>query len=181
MKTHKHHVHYKCLGGSDDPSNIAIIDFIEHARVHAVDFINGGPMFDCRHEGWPYLEPELREAVKLELGRRTSERNYSDNPVFKDGALQKALETRRSYEGEKNPFYGKRHKPDAKQKMKEQRLQNNPSRRSLPVILVHPDGKEEWFSSAKEACKKHNLSQGNLSSVLNGFIAETKGFKARRP
>jgi hypothetical protein len=179
VKTHKHHIHYKSQGGSDDPSNLVEIDFIEHARLHALDFIDGGPMFDCRHEGWPYLEVKLREAVKQELGKRTSERNNQDNPIHKEGALEKALTSRRSYEGEENPFFGKEHRIETKLKMSVA-CKNN-SRRSLPLILIHPDGTEEWFPSAVEACKKHNLSKGNLCGVVNGKVPHTKGYKARRP
>lgn len=179
MKTHKHHIHYKSQGGSDDPSNLVEIDFIEHARLHALDFINGGPMFDCRHEGWPYLEAELREAVKAEVGRRTSERNLRDNPMRREKASEKMLTSRRSYRGEQNPFYGKKHKTGTKSKMSDA-CKNN-SRRSLPLILIHPDGTEEWFPSAVEACKKYNLSKGNLCGVVNGKVPHTKGFKAKRP
>jgi hypothetical protein len=39
------------------------LDFIEHARVHAEDFLNGGPRFDFRHDGWPFLDAELRQKV----------------------------------------------------------------------------------------------------------------------
>jgi hypothetical protein len=181
MKTHKHHIHYKSRGGSDDPSNLIELDFIEHARLHALDFINGGPMFDCRHEGWPYLETHLREQVRQELGKRTALRNKEDNPVLKDGALEKALSSRRSYQGEQNPYYGKSHSPAVKEKIKQARKTINPSRASLPLILIHPDGEEEWFPSAREACQKHNLSEGNLCGVVNGKVPHTKGFKARRP
>lgn len=181
MKTHKHHVQYKSRGGSNDPSNLIELDFIEHARLHAIDFINGGPMFDARHEGWPYLEEDLRAAVKTEYSKRLRERNLRDNPIKKEGALEKALQNRRSYEGDQNPFYGKTHRSDVKKKIKSSRMEINPSRRALPLILIHPDGTEEWFPSAIEACKKHNLSKGNLSGVVNGTVAHTKGFKARRP
>ncbi len=177
MKTHKHHIHYRSQGGSDDPSNLVEVDFIEHARLHALDFIGGGPMFDFRQEGWPYLEAELQEAVKLEL----SERNQVDNPILRDGAIEKMITSRRSYEGNQNPFHGKTHRPEAKKKIKRARNEVNPSRRALPLILIHPDGTEEWFSSAKEACEKHNLSKGNLCGVVNGKIPHTKGFKAKRP
>jgi hypothetical protein len=181
MKTHKHHIQYKSQGGSDDPSNLIEIDFIEHARLHAVDFINGGPMFDCRHDGWPYLDEALREEVRRENGKRTRERNLVDNPIHKEGALEKALSSRRSYKGEENPFFGKRHTPDKVDEIRKKRLEVNPSRRSLPIILIHPDGTEEWFPSAVEACKKHNLSKGNLCGVVNGKVPHTKGFKAKRP
>ncbi len=181
MKTHKHHIHYKSQGGSDDPSNLVELDFIEHARLHALDFISGGPQFDCRHEGWPYLDEDLREKVKKEIGRRTTLRNLTDNPIHKEGAKEKMLSSQRSYKGEANPFYGKSHLSEAREKIRLARRNINPSRRALPVILIHPDGTEEWFPSAVEACKKHNLSKGNLCGVVNGKVPHTKGFRARRP
>jgi hypothetical protein len=181
VKTHKHHIHYKSQGGSDDPSNLVELDFIEHARLHALDFVSGGPMFDCRHEGWPYLEGDLRDRVKQELSRRTRLRNFEDNPVHREGAIEKSMSSRRSYEGEANPFYGKSHLSETRERMRLARENINPSRRSLPIILIHPDGTEEWFPSAVEACKKHNLSKGNLCGVVNGKVPHTKGFRARRP
>jgi len=63
MKTHTHHIIPVSRGGSDDPKNLVVIDFVEHARHHAEDFLNGGPQFDFRHEGWPWLDEELRQKV----------------------------------------------------------------------------------------------------------------------
>jgi hypothetical protein len=75
MKTHRHHLTYKSRGGSDEKSNLIEIDFITHTEIHARDFINGGPMFDCRHEGWNYLDKNLQNLVKLELSKRLAKRN----------------------------------------------------------------------------------------------------------
>lgn len=180
-RTHKHHVVYKSLGGSNDPSNLIELDFIEHARLHALDFLNGGPMFDCRHDGWPFLDKSLQDAVKREIGKRTSERNLRNNPIRQEGVLERALQNRRSYRGNQNPFFGREHSPENRAKMKRARREINPSRRSQPLILIHPDGTEEWFPSAAEACKKYELSKGNLSGVVNGKSPHTKGFRARRP
>lgn len=46
MRKHKHHKVPKSRGGSNDPSNLEELDFIEHAFWHALDFLNGGPRFD---------------------------------------------------------------------------------------------------------------------------------------
>ena len=48
-----------------------------------------------------------------------------------------------------------------------------------PIILIHPDGTEEGFGSAQEACEGYTLSKGNLHAVLNGTRAHHKGFTAR--
>ena len=63
MKQHTHHKVPRSRGGSDDQSNLQQMDFIEHAHLHAIDFLNGGPRFDFRHEGWPFLDKELRQQV----------------------------------------------------------------------------------------------------------------------
>jgi hypothetical protein len=60
---HIHHITPRSRGGTDEPDNLEEIDFIEHARLHAEDFLAGGPRFDFRHAGWPHLEDTLRQKV----------------------------------------------------------------------------------------------------------------------
>jgi len=47
------------------------------------------------------------------------------------------------------------------------------------IVLIHPNGKEEKFGSAQEACEAYSLSKGNLHAVLNGTRAHHKYFTAR--
>jgi len=54
---------------------------------------------------------------------------------------------------------------------------NNPAAKS--IILIHPDGKEEYFDYARAACKKYNLNEPSLSMVSKGTRSHTKGFKAK--
>jgi hypothetical protein len=60
---HLHHKIPKSRGGTNDLSNLEELDFIEHARLHAEDFLNGGPRFDFRHDGWPFLPECIRKRV----------------------------------------------------------------------------------------------------------------------
>lgn len=116
---HLHHILYRCQGGSDDPPNLVEMNFVEHARLHAIDFINGGPWFDCRHDGWHFLEDELVQAVKEEMSRRLSERmsgegnpNYGKNlPENTRRKISEALS------GEKHHFYGKSHSEITRRKI----------------------------------------------------------------
>ena len=62
-KTHKHHIIPRSRGGSNEPENLTEINFIEHAELHAIDYLNGGPRFDFRHEGWEWLNEDLRRMV----------------------------------------------------------------------------------------------------------------------
>ena len=48
-----------------------------------------------------------------------------------------------------------------------------------PIVLLHPDGKEELFDSMAEACRKYNLSDSHLSSCAKGTRKKHKGYSAR--
>jgi len=74
MHTHRHHIKYKCNGGTDAAENLQNIDFVEHARVHAEEFVRGGPQFDFRHEGWSSLGDALKNAVLEEHAKRQKEK-----------------------------------------------------------------------------------------------------------
>lgn len=83
--------------------------------------------------------------------------------------------------GSKNGMYGKTHNANSKKLIRKSRKEINPSRRSLSLILIHPNGTQELFPSALKACQKHNLTPSKLCQVINGKIPHTKGFRAKRP
>jgi hypothetical protein len=78
--THKHHSIPRSRGGTDECWNLVEVDPYTHAYEHALDFVlfEHAPIFDCRHEAWPLLPEELREAVRRELSVRMSNRVMSE-------------------------------------------------------------------------------------------------------
>lgn len=150
-KTHQHHVVFRCQGGTDDASNLTDLEFIDHAELHARDFLAGGPWFDFRHEGWPYLGKELRKEVLAETSRRRSEsQRGEDNPMFGrqrsdrkdawegDNNPSRQPEAkdrlRRLWEenlgpmfGEDNPFFGKEHTEETKEKLRQKSKERFPN------------------------------------------------------
>lgn len=69
-RIHTHHIDTVARGGTDDPFNLVGIDFVEHAKLHAYDFLEGGQWFDFRHWGYPFLEEDLQIALKKEASNR---------------------------------------------------------------------------------------------------------------
>ncbi len=65
--------------------------------------------------------------------------------------------------------------PEAAKRGRETRWEKD----RLPIILVHPDGTEEWWRCAKEAAEAYNLTKQNLNHVLKGRRKRVKGFTAR--
>jgi hypothetical protein len=64
---HLHHIIPRSRGGTDDYTEFK--SEYDHAYDHALDFVlfDHAPVFDCRHEAWPLLPDNLREAVRSKL------------------------------------------------------------------------------------------------------------------
>ena len=77
---HRHHKIAKSRGGTNEDWNLVELDPYEHAYEHALDFalFEHSPMFDCRHDAWPLLPEDLREAVRAELSHRMNNRTLSE-------------------------------------------------------------------------------------------------------
>ena len=127
MKTHQHHKQPKSREGSDDPSNLEEIDFIEHAIWHANDFLSGGPRFDFRHEGWPYLPKNLAEAVLDKARDHTREmvkrRKPSTKPRKKPEISDKERQRRRDHAARNHEAnVGRKRSPETRERMRQARL-----------------------------------------------------------
>ena len=110
MKIHKHHAVAKSRGGSDEWWNFEEKDAYQHAYDHAVDFVlfDHAPVFDCRHEAWPLLPDNLKEAVRAKLSSQMramfSHQKRENHPQF-------------GLRGEQSVNYGRRHTPESREKM----------------------------------------------------------------
>jgi len=163
MKTHKHHIVFRCHGGTDEPSNLTELNFIQHAQLHAIDFIEGGAWFDCRHEGWPFLDNNLRTAVLTEMSRRTSERNLIEgsarvgkqNGMFgrthSAVARKKIAEAASQLTGERNGMFGRHHSDEARQKCSEAAVRQHQS--------YTEEQKEEIAKKKSVALRKYHASK----------------------
>ena len=76
---HKHHVIPRSRGGKN--GKIVEIPPLEHALLHAQDYLEGGPHFDFRHEAWPLLPAELKEKVMEKHREECRQRWIENNPV----------------------------------------------------------------------------------------------------
>ena len=146
MTSQIHHKIPRCRGGTDDPDNLVELSLYEHAEVHAIDFVNGGPQFDFRNPFWNLIQienPELALAVRKEAQYRREGkpgfllgRTGSAHPRF---GIVESEETRnlksKAHTGKpkspehaeklrvhllekcKNQFEGKTHTEESKQKM----------------------------------------------------------------
>jgi len=73
---------------------------------------------------------------------------------------------------------GSRHSKETIERMSKIKIGGN-NRRALSIMIIHPDGKEEYFDCMADACRKYNLHSGSLSLVAQNRQKKHKGFKCR--
>ena len=94
-----------------------------------------------------------------------------------------SLKNRRSYKGENNPNYKKHHTEEAKEKIRQARLDSKQSfetikKKSKPVIQYSLDGEfiKEWIG-ASQAMKELRIDKSSILRVCKGIKKSAGGFK----
>jgi len=108
-ETHIHHVIPRSRGGSNDLKNLVKINFIEHAKLHAEDFLKDGPWFDFRNPGWQFLEANLKKEVLEKASEVRRQRNLQREIPCATGCKHSEESKKKRSEavsGEKNPMWG---------------------------------------------------------------------------
>lgn len=99
MKTHKHHIIPRHLGGTDDPSNLIELTIEEHAEAHRLLYEQYGRWQD--RVAWLSLLGIMTEQDRIyEILKNSNPGGYKHSEEVK----KKLSEMRK---GNKNPMYGK--------------------------------------------------------------------------
>jgi group I intron endonuclease len=90
---------------------------------------------------------------------------------------------KRNMKGQKNPYYGKKHSKETREKMKKAWENREPNTQALVPTwtsnkkrVVNIDT-QEVFESVKEAAQKYSLKATHISRVCRGKRKSTGGFK----
>jgi group I intron endonuclease len=87
---------------------------------------------------------------------------------------------KRFYKNNPAAWTGRTHTAVAKEKIGAATGTGASSRRACPIVLIHPDGTNEYFGAIVEAAKRYNLDASTLSHVLSGRNKQYKGFVVKR-
>lgn len=157
----KHHIIPKCLGGTDDKSNLVRLTAREHyiahlllAKIHNTFGLYSAVIYmqTSRIENRKFkFNSRLYQKIREEFARKISANNKGKKrKPFSDEHKRKLSE---SHKGERNIMFGKTHSEEARQKIAEARKGKN----------NHPNWKPN-----KEQCKKISEEAKNrLSDKTN--------------
>jgi hypothetical protein len=177
-----HECHYpepKCLGGTR-----TILLLKEH---HAIQGVLQSEEYNhpCIY-GWekPYCKGEYEELYrKWKLNQIKLSHAARDPVKFAEAARnnlrnltpeQRTLANRNSHktcQEKKIAIWD----PEVGRKGREARWERD----RIAIILVHPDGTEELWRSAKDAASHYGITAQNLNHVLKGRRKKVQGFTAR--
>jgi len=147
---HKHHVVPRSRKGTNEKDNIVLLSPYDHALHHALDFLEGGPEFDFRHEAWPLLPEYLQKKVREERGNRLKLNHPMDYPGAREKVSSKLTDENNPMYGlfgEDNPNFGSKRTPEQCENISlSKRGKPNPKRsenlRIKPIQLT-PEGREK--------------------------------------
>jgi hypothetical protein len=171
---HIHHIIPKHMGGTDDPSNRAIVTVRQHALAHKKLYEQHGKLED--YLAWKGLSGQMKKEEILErLYKMNGKRNAK---YLTKEVRQKAIEmARRTNTGRKltpehiakTRVWGMKQSEYQKQRVREVR--------QLEYIITDPKGKIFEITNLLDFARKHKLDQGNLTKVAKGMFEQHKGYK----
>jgi hypothetical protein len=181
-----HHIIPKCKGGSNDKSNLVLLTSREHFLAHKLLWLI-------------YRDRQMALAFHKMLSSNKSQKRFFSSRDYEEAreayritnigntygkaGKGRILKTRGiprpkhsiSMQGENNPFYGKTHTKETKQKLSEARKNSyNPKKYGKKVLLK--DGIIIGiFDSTLQIAEYLNCSNSNVGHCLYGKQATVKG------
>jgi hypothetical protein len=174
----RHHVIPRCMGGSDELDNYAILTAREHYIAH-----------------WlltKMVDGSIKHKLQFAFFRMAT---VSPSNARKITATQYAIARKHHAEACKTIGGHKVGKPwnatpEEKEKRRQKWKTNNPNNdpvlrakgdanRAKTYIITHVDGTEESVTNMAAYCRDNNLSAGNMTWVAKGRLPHYKGMRVR--
>lgn len=192
VKTERHHIIPRSLGGTDDAENIAVLTLKEHWVCHRllVKFlVDSKDLKKMYNALWMMLQKDYRK-VNARIYKEVKENIEPWNKNLKGKYPHPNKTPEHVKEYLRTLHKGKSRSKEDIQKMKEgwkkakangYRVWNKgksiPGTRNIKCKFVSPEGNEYYYNSQKEGCKEHNLPTSKISEVKNGKLPHYKGWK----
>lgn len=181
--TEKHHIIPKSLGGSNDQENLVRLSYREHFLCHwlLTRMVDGKDRRRMNMAFWRMTT--ATKGQKRELSSRHYEIAKKHRINAHIGSKRSDETKRRISEGKtgKSPNYSdeerkRRAELVAKRNVDPEFIKLKSARLAKKYILTDPDGNKIEVTNLAVYCRENNLHAGNLNSVANGRLKQTKGW-----
>lgn len=192
VKSEKHHITPRSLGGSDDLENIAVLTLKEHWICHRllVKFLSNPKDLKKMYNAlWMMLQKDYRK-VNARIYKEVKESIEPWNKGLKGKYPYPNKTPEHVKDYLRNLHKEKKRSDEDIKKMKEgwkvakangyqawNKGKSIPGTRNLKCKFVSPNGEEFYYNSQKEGCIEHNLPTSKISDVKRNKLPHYKGWK----
>jgi|688.fasta_scaffold626194_2 hypothetical protein len=187
--TERHHIIPRCMGGSDDKSNLVDLTAKEHFVVHKLlAYIHGGKLwyaFKCmmtlthkeNHERtYKFTSREYEEARVNSAITHSKRMVGENNPQYgvnrsDEHKLRLSLSAQGKFIGKENPFYGKKHNDITRDKLSLIASQRVLSDETKEKIRITSTGRKHNDETKTKLSKLRDDKKKKVS--VNGVIYES--------
>lgn len=153
----RHHIVPKCMGGTDDKSNLIDLYAREHYEAHRL------------------LAQEYPQNYKLTYAwwRMSSPKKSPNNRGAYIPTAEEYEEVKIAYGKVQSATYNRKHTKEERQKMSENHVDFTGAKNPKAVKIMCVETQEE-FNTIRDASRKYNIGETNISRVCRG-IGRTAG------
>ena len=171
----RHHIVPKCMGGSNDEENLIDLFANEHFIAHKLLALENPENYKLVY-AWSCMAFAKRDDIpryeltpeEYEEARITFSKAATGRPMSEE-AKQKMRDNHADMSGNKNPFYGKHHTKNTKNKLSEIRTGKYIGNKS-PKYGTHPSEEtKKKMSISKTGMKASNKTKKKMSEQRKGF------------
>lgn len=167
----KHHIVPRCLGGSDDESNLVQLTLREHFIAHKLLY---------------KIHPKNKAICYAYwmMCNRTKAKS-SDYAMAKAHMYEIMSEKGKKLVGERNPMYGKSHSKKTRKLISKKLsvITKGFGNANSKLTDIYEYGTDKLIAEnvlLKEYCRQNNLQDGHMSATISGRRKHHKGLYAKR-
>lgn len=167
----RHHIIPRCMGGTNDKDNLIDLYAREHFEAHRLLALENPDIKGLTYAWW---------AMSVQTNAYTKKRYCITAEEYEEVRTYYSIILSKNMKGNNNPFYGKKHSDESKNKIKENHADlsgsNSPCKKSVLQYDVNGKFIKEW-DCIITASKELNINRHMISRCLVGKQITTNGWK----
>lgn len=170
----KHHIIPKSIGGLDVESNLVTLTAREHFVCHLLltKMLTGSHKQKMIHAAWSMCNLVGPGQFRYKVSGRIYESLRRNHAVALSLAYTGVKNPKKGNPGETNPFYGKKHSDETKEKIRQARIGKKDSNELRRKKSEAAKNRPPVTEATREKLSKINKGKAGLTGERNGFFGK---------